>query len=106
MAKFFIPASKDENNAEIIYDAIKKFNATSTACGIRENRIFSIHYAHNGISYYAEVGQIEKRTKEIIVAILESERCYFVCTPNRGVLRGAPILVGKNEAGLINKFDN
>ena len=41
---------------------------------------------------------------EEVVAILESYT-YLVCTYNRGVFRGEPVLVGKEEVKKIINFE-
>jgi hypothetical protein len=41
---------------------------------------------------------------EIVVAILESN-AYLVCTPNRGVLRDVPMMVGKHEGTWVEDFE-
>jgi len=43
-------------------------------------------------------------TGEQLVAILESN-AYLLCTMNRGVARGEPILVGKSEVVRIEDFN-
>jgi hypothetical protein len=51
------------------------------------------HYRHNGKELRARVGDPD--SLERVVAIFRSslERGpFFVCTPNRGVVRGDPIL--------------
>jgi len=40
----------------------------------------------------------------MLIAILESNT-FLLCTPNRGVLRGEPIMVGKREVDYITDFD-
>jgi hypothetical protein len=66
--------------------------------------IFSIAYRHNGKEYYNEVGKVDKESGEVVIAILDSVT-YLVCTPNRGVLRGAPIMVGKEEVHNVISFE-
>ena len=53
--------------------------------------------------YCVEVGKPDPRNGELVIAILESIT-YLVCTPNRGVLRGMPILIGKSELKDIADF--
>lgn len=102
--KFFIPHTDDEKHAENVYEAIKKFAKESTGWNISDKKIFSIRYIHNGKEYYAEVGKKEGLEGEEVIAILASNT-YLVCTSNRGVVRGDPILVGFNEARNIVYFD-
>jgi hypothetical protein len=54
---------------------------------------------------YAEVGKPETPNGELVLAILESNT-YLVCTFNRGVKRGMPFLVGKDEAWEVKYFDD
>lgn len=102
--KFFVPAAKDDKNAEKVYDSIKKFAKETTGWDVADRRIFSITYRHEGKEYHAEVGQADMRVGEVVVAILESTT-YLVCTPNRGVVRGGPILVGKDEVFAARDFE-
>jgi hypothetical protein len=99
--KFFIPLAKDAEQAETVYAGIKKFVGGAT-----ERRIFALAYEHGGKQYYAEVGKPEPREGELVIAILEGveQMPYLVCTPNRGVARGGPYLVGKSEVLSIVDF--
>ncbi len=106
MPKFFIPGAKDEAQAEGIYDAVRQF----VDVPIEDRRIFSLTYKHRGSIYRAEVGKHHAMNGELVVAILERAEyphgLFFVCTENRGVLRGEPILVGKHAVTSIADFDN
>ena len=102
MVKFFIPNAKDETQAEEIYQGIKKFAADQVSAPT-DRRIFRIEYQHDGKPSYAEVGKNDPVTKELVMAILEGVP-FMVCTPNRGVLRGIPVLVGKDEITDIQDF--
>lgn len=95
--KFFIPLADSDEQAERVYGSVVEFNnAKSTP-----RRIFGIGWDHNGTHYHAEVGkQIDAYFGgELVLAIVESDNLYFVCTENRGVVRGQGIFVGK---GLSN----
>jgi len=102
--KFFIPHAKDEKQAEKVLQGIIKFAKEEIGWDITNRRIFSISYTHEGKKYHSEVGQIDDRVSEEVIAILESH-IYFVCTPNRGVIRGMPVLVGREEAKEIIDFE-
>lgn len=58
--KFFIPHAKDKTEEDEIYEAIKKFAKQTLAWDIKDRRIFSIHYTHDGKDGYAEVGKREQ----------------------------------------------
>ena len=102
--KFFIPHAKDKKQAEEVLQGIIKFAEKTIGWNVTNRRIFSLNYAHEGKKYYSEVGKLDDRVNEEVIAILESYT-YFVCTPNRGVLRGGPVLVGKEEVNRIIDFE-
>ena len=51
-----------------------------------------------------EVGKPDPHNHELALVILESTT-YLVCTPNRGVVRGIPILVGKDKVEKTTDFE-
>ena len=101
--KFFVPSAENENEAEDTYQATRKF-AVENCWPVTDRRIQAIGFRDKGRSVTAEVGKIEPITGETVVAIFES-RAYLVCTPNRGVLRGMPILVGRHEISSVTDFE-
>jgi hypothetical protein len=102
--KFFIPYASTPEMAEQVYESIKKF-AVSTAHGSpSQRRIFRIKYHHEGKNYQAEVGKEHRRIGEEVIAILESF-VYLICSPNRGVVRGGPCMVGYDEVDEIEDFE-
>lgn len=104
--KFFLPAADDETQAENVYDSIKKFAEEQTGWRTTPRRIFSLSYRHEGKDYHAEIGKVHGRIGEIVIAILETNnRCFLVCSPNRCVLRGEPMLVGDNEVRELVDFE-
>lgn len=101
--KFFIPKAKDDAQAEEVWESVKKFAEENLGWDVSDRRIFSITYHKHDQDYYVEVGKPDPRNGELVVAILDSIT-YLVCTPNRGVLRGMPILVGGSELREITDF--
>lgn len=102
--KFFLPYATDEAQAESVYAGIKKFAAEQTGWPITDRRIRSIEYRHEGKEYTAEVGEVNNRNGETVIAILES-KTYLVCTPNRCVRRGEPMYVGIQEVSKTETFE-
>ena len=73
---------------------------------ISGRRIRRLSYIHDSKQFEAVVGEIEPRSGEPVVAILESEPDLFlVCTPNHAVARGLPILVGRDEVITVEEFE-
>ena len=103
--KFFIPAARNARRAESFYESIKKFAKEGTGADVTPRRIFAIVYEHEGRQYDAEVGKPEPQEGELVIAILETNAMsYLICTPNRGVLRGIPYFVRKEEVLSIVDF--
>jgi len=106
--KFFIPQAKDKKHAEKVFQGIKKF-LKEQGLDLTDRRIFSLTYSHSKKRYHSEVGQRDDRVNEEVIAILESfcpvSGMYLVCTYNRGVLGGEPVLVGKEEVREIIDFE-
>ena len=105
--KFFIPEAKDAAEAEAVYEGLRKFNAEQMSATLSARRIYSVRGTHNAKRFTATVGQSFERLQEPVIAILfdEGRKLYFICTPNRGVLRGEPYLSGSNEIDLSEDFE-
>ena len=103
--KFFIPKAKDSKHAQEIYNKAKKFCEYQNGWKIRDTKIYVLRYRHNGLEHIAQVGTLDY-TNGLVVCIFESEVTYLVCTPYRGVVKGHPMLVGRNEVSDIEYFDD
>jgi hypothetical protein len=101
--KFFVPAVEDRAQAEGVWEATRAFAHDQLAWDVSDRRIFQINYQHNGRPYVAEVGLPDARTGETLLVILESN-AYLVCTENRGVVRGEPIIVGREQVRTVEDF--
>jgi len=103
--KFFVPYVKDKKQEINFYDAIKKFAKETMGRDIKDRKIYHIKWRHGREDHEAKVGEIQTRQNEPVMAILESKDIFFVCTPNRGAVRGMPILVGRKEIISVTDFD-
>lgn len=101
--KFFVPTTKDDNQAEELYEVIKKSVQVTMGIDIGSQRIFALTCFKKGKEYQVEVGKPDPATGDTVMAILESFT-YLVCTPNRGVLRGIPVLYGKQDVLSVTYF--
>jgi hypothetical protein len=106
--KFFLPAAKDAVQAEQAYEGIRKFNAEQMGATLSPRRIYKVGGVHNGKRFEATVGQPFESFGEPVIAILldTSRNCYFICTPNHGVLRGMAYLSGSNEMDSVEDFES
>lgn len=108
MPKFFLPAAEDDAQAERVRNSVITFAKTNGFQPREDVRIFKLYYRHDGRDYEAEVGKAEPRTGEPVVMILWEETprdLFLICTENRGVVRGEPVLVGRPEVRSVVEFD-
>ena len=104
--KFFVPHANTSEDAQRVYKSIVDFNSRGEGGWgqVSDQRIYRITFMHNGKPGEATVGEKFDPIGEEVIAILKSVT-YLICTPNRGVLRDMPILVGENEIRSVEEFD-
>lgn len=96
---FFIPFAETPEMGEEVYATIRATMAQE-AFQPTDRRIYRVAYQHNGRDHVATVGERDI-DGETVIAILETYNpgpVYMICTPNRGVIRGDPILAGDASA--------
>ena len=101
--EFFIPTAETPDIAERTYNGTKSL-AKDNGWEITDRRIFQIEYSDRDKYHKAEVGEFSNINNETVMAILESNAYYLICTPNSGVFRSIPIRVGRHEIRLIEDF--
>lgn len=103
MTKFFIPLAENEQEAESIYSNIATFINES----ITDERIYSITYKHNNETMVATVGENVNdyygESVPLVIAIFKGNP-YKICLRDSGVVRGEPILVGKDSIISLGTF--
>lgn len=90
MPAFFIPAAANQEQAKAVLEAVAKFNQIKNP-----NCFYSISYTHNSKREVATVGEPHVINGEVVILILKAaddSGPYLICTENRGVARGGPIL--------------
>lgn len=104
---FFIPFAKDAEETKSVLASVRAFVSKEMAAELSDEMFFSVNYVHNGNAVKSEVDKPEPHTGEPVIMILfdKLRGLYLVCTPNRGVIRGMPIMVGQNEIVSVKKFD-
>lgn len=105
--KFFIPAAKDAAQAEEVYASIRKFNSEQMGATLSPRRIYRLSGVHNGKPFTATVGEPFESLRQVVVAILldTSRDLFFICTADRGVIRGEPYLSGAHEIRGAEDFE-
>jgi hypothetical protein len=104
MVAFFIPAASDAAQAEEVYEATRKHVG-----GLKGGpRIRALTWHHDGQARSAEVGSpmptYYAPNGEQVVAIYDGGPFYLVCSANRGVIHGGPVMAGK-EGSQASYFD-
>lgn len=101
--RFFLPQTTP-SRADEIWRTIADFVRRATGQRIGGRRIYRVRYEHHGRTATAQVGEPERMTGEPVIAILDSDP-YFICTPNRGVLDGVPIVIDHRDVLEVVEFD-
>ncbi|WP_234733190.1 hypothetical protein [Tellurirhabdus bombi] len=102
--KFFVPATKDNKEAENVYSILQK-KIRQANYKPTDARVYSITFEDNGQELTETVGKSSPIAHENVVAIFETEDIYLICTTNRGILRGLPIAAGKWAITRAELFD-
>jgi len=104
--RFFLPPSNDPEQAERAYDGIRRFAQENMGWEVLDRRIYELTFRDRSGVLTARVGEVFDLRGErgLVVAILESNT-YLICTPERGVIRGIPIMVGANEVESVTDFE-
>lgn len=93
--RFTVPFAASPEQAETVWSATRDF-LREQGMQTATERYARIVFRHNGKAYDLKVGDIHPDLNEPVLVILKSTSrpLYYVCTPNRGVVRGDPYLVG------------
>ncbi len=103
--KFFIPTIESEKAEDFLENTIIRFVESQGYKVLRKKKIYSIIFQHKGETLIDMVGQKSKSNNEPVFAILETNDFYLVCTTNRGVLGGEPMLTAKTQT-TVAYFDD
>jgi hypothetical protein len=101
--KFFLPPANDAETAERSYQAIKKYNEKQTGWQISDVRYYEINYRYNDQAMWARVGELDPLEGQMVIAIFKAKYShgpYLVCTHDRGVAQGEPILASSDAQAV------
>ena len=119
---FFVPYVDDSANAEKVWQRIKTLMEDRHGWPrVSKCRIFRLDYGQSGAREVAQVGEPHchghppawdydealeiTKAREVVVAILENEGGpYLICTHNRGLAGGGPILIGTDQPVTVAYF--
>ena len=103
--KFFLPI-QNQADAEKMYAAIRRFVAEQMG-PLDERRFYRLTFRHHSREIVANVGEPDPLEGGLVFAIFRSASetgSFYICTENRGVLRGEPILAGPPGSAAV-EFD-
>lgn len=103
--KFFIPQDLSNEQQDELFDRIRAFANRTLHSHITDRRIYEITFEHDPHTCTARVGEVLEPINETVIVILETTNIYLICTPNRGVRRGMPVLVGKPHTLSVVDFE-
>lgn len=103
--KFFIPAADTDSKRDNAYNAIVLF-AQMNGWKVSPKRFYKIRSTQNGKEFTETFGERTIANGETVIAILDADPVYLVCSANRGVVLGEPMLVGHNSTLEIVEFKN
>ena len=100
IVKFYAPYTDSKDQAEKLWVSVRRY-LTQQGFSTTERRIRKVYFRRNGQDYEAEVGKLFRELQEEAIFILEAahRRLIYLCTPNRGVVRGDPYLVDARDTG-------
>jgi hypothetical protein len=103
MVKFYMPGMTESETA-ITYLSLKQ-RAQEIALQTTERRIYRVLYERNGKLFNMQIGSPDAVKGEMVMAIIEGYTVFIVFTLNRGIVKNAPYVVGKNEALYVEEFE-
>jgi hypothetical protein len=103
--EFTVPAASSLDQALDVFNNTKRFMNDKGFYPVNK-AVQHIEYTHDNKREVAEVNEFATITKERVIIIFECKNLFLICTRDRGVLRGDPILVGRDEIDKVIYFDS
>jgi len=99
--RFFVPGIITDN-PHVLYERIRSNLEHST---LTDRRIYRIKFEQDGsVQNLAVGGSCRQFGSEPVLAIVEAESGYFVCTPHHGGIEGEPLMVPRDRALEVETF--
>ena len=104
---FFVPHAVDREQSESVWQSVREFMRMQ-GFATSERRVYSIGFTKDGVDYVETVNSTSRYFHEPVFVILEatgpSVVGFLLCSPNRGVLRGEPAMVGGQNVWDVRDF--
>jgi hypothetical protein len=103
---FFIPTKKPSESEQFLNQSIIPFIESYGYKILKEKRVYSITFIHNGKEITDTVDRISISNDEVVFVILETNEMFLVCTPRRGITGGEPMLINKKSIISVKYFSD
>ena len=106
--KLLVPGSTDEHDALREWNILATYVKDTLSWEVSTRKVLRLAYEHLGEKHTLEVGAPHPANGQVVVVILDTREAsmpYLVLTQSRGVERGVPFLVGKNEVTSVTEFE-
>ena len=106
--KLFVPESTDEEDALRAWNTLATYVKEIFSWEVSARKVSRIVYGQRGEKHTLEVGEPHPANGQVVVVILDTRGAsmpYLVLTQTRGVERGVPFLVGKDEVTSVKEFE-
>jgi len=102
--RFFVPSTNDVSHGEAVYQRLREKLAGSSG-PLRERRICSMRFEEHGRALTLAVGDSFHRLGgQPVLAIVEGDNCYLICTAHHGVDSGEPYRVPQENVLKVEDF--
>jgi len=99
--RFFIPRVIN-HDPHRLYERIRSNLQHSS---LTDRKIYRIKFEQDGsVQNLAVGGSFRLFSSEPVLAIVEAESAYFVCTPHHGGIEGEPLMVPRDRALEVEAF--
>jgi hypothetical protein len=104
---FFVQGAHDTETTDRIYKVTSEYVSGDLGVELSDRRVYLVYGKRDGTLFEARVGEPFERYCEPVIAIfyVEERDLYFVCTPNRGSMRGVPYVFEGSEVIFVADFE-
>lgn len=102
--RFFVPYAPGASDDESVYHVLRSAVRRRTGRCPGERRVRRLRYTCEGRTCDSVVGEHDHRSGETVLAILECQGSYLVCTRTHGLVDGPPVTVAAGDILEVEEF--
>jgi hypothetical protein len=102
--RFFVPYAPGASDDESVYHVLRSAVRRRTGRSPGGRRVRRLEYTREGRTCDSVVGEHDSRTGETVLAILECDGAYLVCTRTHGLVGGPPVIVDAADILEVEDF--